>query len=45
MTNNGRDMTYFTCERCGKQKARVRSNLKTLLCATCKRRLQEGGHI
>ena len=42
---NQRGVTYFECVRCGKQKARIRKNMKIMVCATCTRRLREGGHI
>ena len=36
---------YFTCQRCGKTKARTISTYKKyMICATCTRRLREGGH-
>ena len=36
---------YFTCQRCGRSKARTISTYnKYLICATCTRRLKEGGH-
>lgn len=40
---NQRGTTYFECVRCGKQKARIRKNMKIMICATCTRRLREGG--
>ena len=38
---------YFTCERCHKQKARSNGYRQAVkkICATCRRRLIEGGHI
>ena len=35
---------YFTCQRCGRTKARtVRRAHEYVICATCTRRLREGG--
>jgi hypothetical protein len=38
---------YFICERCHKQKARSNGYRQAVkkICATCRRRLIEGGHI
>ena len=38
-------MTFWVCQRCGKQKYRtVRREKEYVICATCTRRLREGGH-
>ena len=38
-------MTFWICQRCGKQKYRtVRREKEYIICATCTRRLREGGH-
>ena len=41
----GKGITYFTCTRCNRAKARINRQTKSTLCATCIRRLSEGGHI
>lgn len=41
----GKGITYFTCTNCNRAKARINRQTKSTLCATCIRRLSEGGHI
>lgn len=39
-------MTFWICQKCGKQKFRtIRREEKYVICATCTRRLREGGHF
>ena len=41
----GRRMTFWVCQKCGKTKYRtVRREKEYVICATCTRRLREGGH-